>query len=136
MIGSEIGFVRSPKSIFNSKIEDRARAYGDQWAAARRSGASVESVERLRASFVLPTKALFHVCHLRRMGYMLARPCRRCGCGIAVNSVQLKIDKDAAGVDQHKYSTVCERALESLRTPAQAPAALGTTFRQRLEEYS
>ena len=49
---------------------------------------------RLRASFVLPTKALFHVCHLRRMGYMLARPCRRCGCGIAVNSVQLKIDKD------------------------------------------
>jgi hypothetical protein len=62
---------------------------------------------------------------------MLARPCRRCGCGIAVNSVQLKIDKDVAGVDQHKYSTVCERALESLHTPAQAPAAPGTTFRQR-----
>ena len=48
MIGSEIGFVRSPKSIFNSKIEDRARAGGDQCAAARARGGAERALSPLR----------------------------------------------------------------------------------------
>ena len=47
---------------------------------------------------------------LRRMGYMLAKPCRKCGCGIAVPSRDEKDEKDAAGVDEHAYARVCERA--------------------------
>ena len=47
---------------------------------------------------------------LRRMGYMLAKPCRKCGCGIAVPSRDEKDEKDVAGVDEHAYAKVCERA--------------------------
>ncbi len=37
------------------------------------------------------------------MGYTLARPCRKCGCGILVPTKDEKARKDAEGVDEHTY---------------------------------
>ena len=57
------------------------------------------------------------------MGYMLAKPCRKCGCGIAVPSRDEKDEKDAAGVDEHAYAKVCERAKSRAGTEQQSSAA-------------
>ena len=54
---------------------------------------------------------------------MLAKPCRKCGCGIAVPSRDEKDEKDAAGVDEHAYAKVCERAKSRAGTEQQSSAA-------------
>ena len=120
--------MRSPKSNFNSKIEDRRAAAPVPprmvTSARPRGGASVETVDscgscvRTRSASTLGECAV-----LRRMGYLLAKPCRKCGCGIAVPSRDEKDEKDAAGVDEHAYAKVCERAKARAGTEQQSSAA-------------
>ena len=93
--------VQNQFSILKSRT---ARAYGDQCAAARRSGASVETVDSCASCVRTRSASTLGECAvLRRMGYMLAKPCRKCGCGIAVPSRDEKDEKDVAGVDEHSH---------------------------------
>ena len=87
--------------------------YGDQCAAARARGGAERALSPLRdcaRASCCPPRRCSTCAVLRRMGYMLAKPCRKCGCGIAVPSRDEKDEKDAAGVDEHAYAKVCERA--------------------------